>query len=125
MAGCTKFAVNYLRHGAQAKRLIGYGGFPSTHTTVLSSVVFLAGFNEGFCISVFSLGIGALLILIIDAHGLRQKVGIQAEIINQLQEKIYGDKFYPLRERMGHSWLEIAGVLGLGFLLGLGASILP
>lgn len=125
MAGCTKFAVNYLRHGAQAKKLIGYGGFPSTHTTVLSSVVFFAGFNEGFCTSVFSLGLGALLILIIDAHGLRRKVGKQAEIINQLQEKIYGDKFHPLRERMGHTWLEIAGGLGLGFLLGLGASILP
>ena len=64
LAGCTKFAVNYLRHGAQAKRLIGYGGFPSTHTTVLSSVVFFAGFNEGFCTSVFSIGLGALLILI-------------------------------------------------------------
>lgn len=125
LAGCTKFAVNYLRHSAQAKRLIGYGGFPSTHTTVLSSVVFFAGFNEGFCTSVFSLGLGALLILIIDAHGLRRKVGKQAEIINQLQEKIYGDKFYPLRERMGHSWLEIAGGIGLGFFLGFGASILP
>lgn len=125
LAGCTKFVVNYLLHGAQAKRLIGYGGFPSTHTTVLSSVVFFAGFNEGFCTSVFSLGLGVLLILIIDAHGLRRKVGKQAEIINQLQEKIYGDKFYPLRERMGHSWLEIAGGLGLGFFLGFGASILP
>ena len=125
LAGCTKFAVNYLRHGAQAKRLIGYGGFPSTHTTVLSSVVFFAGFNEGFCTSVFSIGLGVLLILIIDAHGLRRKVGKQAEIINQLQEKIYGDKFHPLRERMGHSWLEIAGGLGLGFFLGFGASILP
>ena len=88
-------------------------------------MVFFAGFNEGFCTSVFSLGLGALLILIIDAHGLRRKVGKQAEIINQLQEKIYGDKFHPLRERMGHSWLEIAGGLGLGFFLGFGASVLP
>ena len=124
-AGCAKFAINYLRHGARARQLIGYGGFPSTHTAVLSSVVFFAGFNEGFDTSVFSLGLGALLILIIDAHGLRRKVGRQAEVINQLQQKIYGDNFQPLRERMGHSWLEIAGGLLVGLVLGWCASILP
>ena len=119
MAGCTKFAVNYLRYGVQAKKLIGYGGFPSTHTTVLSSVVFLVGFQEGFFTPLFSLGLGALLILVIDAHGLRNKVGQQAQIINQLQHKIYGDNIIPLRERMGHNWLEIIGGLVLGCCLGL------
>ena len=118
VAGCVKFVDNYLRHGSEAKRLIGYGGFPSTHTTVLSSVVFLVGFTEGFCTPVFSLGLGALVILVIDAHGLRRKVGQQAAAINRLQRQIYGDGVEQLRERMGHSWLEIGGGLVLGVLLG-------
>ncbi len=118
VAGCLKFFVNYLRHGSEAGKLIGYGGFPSTHTTVLSSVVFFTGFHEGFYTPIFSLGLGGLLILIIDAHGLRRKVGQQAQIINQLQYKLYGNNINKLRERMGHSWLEILGGLALGFCLG-------
>ena len=123
-AGCIKFLCNYLRHGAEAKKLIGYGGFPSTHTAVLSSTVFLAGFQEGFGTPIFSLGIGALLILVIDAHGLRRKVGEQARVINELQRRLYGESMIPLRERMGHSWTEIAGGLALGAVLGWLASIL-
>lgn len=118
VAGCLKFVINCLRYGREAKSLIGYGGFPSTHTTILSSVVFLAGFQEGFATPLFSLGMGALLVLVIDAHGLRQKVGEQAKVLNTLQD----DKI--LRERMGHSWKEICGGLMLGVLLGYAGSIL-
>lgn len=117
-AGSCKFLLNYLRHGREAGKLIGYGGFPSTHTTVLSSVVFLTGFQEGFYSPLFSFGLGTLLILIIDAHGLRNKVGLQAKIINQLQQKLYGNNVILLREHMGHSWLEIFGGLLLGIFLG-------
>ena len=112
IAGCLKFVVNYIRFGNKAKSLIGYGGFPSTHTTIMSSVVFLAGFHEGFASALFSVGLGTLLVLVIDAHGLRRKVGEQAMVLNILQdEKV-------LRERMGHSWGEICGGLVLGALLG-------
>lgn len=111
-AGGIKFAINFFRFGRQAKNMIGYGGFPSTHTTIMSSVVFLTGFKEGFCTPLFSLGLGALLILIIDAHGLRRKVGEQAKLLNMLQKE------KTLRERMGHTWCEIMGGLVLGMILG-------
>ena len=111
VAGCVKFAINYIRFGKKAKSLIGYGGFPSTHTTIMSSVVFLAGFKEGFATPLFSLGLGALLILVIDAHGLRRKVGEQARLINELQKQ------KVLRERMGHSWGEIFAGAVLGVIL--------
>lgn len=117
IAGCCKFAVNFLRNGRQAKQLIGYGGFPSTHTTVLSSVVFFAGFQLGWHSPVVTLGLGALVILIIDAHGLRRKVGEQAAILNRLQQKVDPEHVTLLRERMGHSWIEIGGGLALGAFL--------
>lgn len=117
VAGCTKFFFNFIRFGKEAKKHIGYGGFPSTHTTILSSVVFFSGFQEGFQTPLFSVGLGALLILVIDANGLRNKVGTHAQVLNKLQQDVI------LREKMGHSWGEIAGGLGLGLLLGYGASL--
>ena len=119
-AGCLKFAINFLRAGGsreKARQLIGYGGFPSTHTAVLSSVVFFAGFTLGFTSPVFTLGLGALVILVIDAHGLRRKVGEQARAINELRRAV-GIEKEPLRERMGHSWGEIGGGLVAGAVLG-------
>lgn len=117
VAGCCKFAVNFLRSGHQAKELIGYGGFPSTHTTVLSSVVFFAGFQYGWHSPLFTLGLGILVILVIDAHGLRRKVGEQAAILNRLQMQVDPENVTLLRERMGHSWFEIGGGLALGVFL--------
>ncbi|MBQ7628906.1 MAG: divergent PAP2 family protein [Selenomonadaceae bacterium] len=46
VSGSLKFLVNFSKHGLlSAKKLIGYGGLPSTHTTIISSVVFLNGFS--------------------------------------------------------------------------------
>lgn len=111
VAGSLKFLINIIRVGKQAPKMIGYGGFPSTHTTILSSVVFLTGLQEGFGTPVFSLGLGALLILVIDAHGLRRKVGQHAQVINKLQDDVV------LREQIGHSWCQILGGLFLGIFL--------
>lgn len=111
-SGCVKFAINLFRFGMKdAKKLIGYGGFPSTHTTIISSVVFFIGFEKGFMTSNFSLGLGILLIIIIDAHGLRREVEKHSITLNQLQNKTH------LREKMGHTWPEIFGGLLVGLVL--------
>lgn len=124
VCGSLKFVVNFIRAGgsiAEARRLIGYGGFPSTHTAVLSSAVFFAGFTLGFDTPVFTLGLGTLVILVMDAHGLRQKVGVQAKAINELRRAV-GIEGAPLRERMGHAWHEIGGGLAVGLAVGYIAS---
>lgn len=113
-AGSLKFAINFMRNGKKAKDLIGYGGFPSTHTTILSSCVFLLGFSEGFTTPIFNLALGVLLINIIDAHGLRRHVGLHAKEINKAHNA-------NLRERMGHSYFEILGGMVLGAVLGYAA----
>ena len=111
-SGCFKFTVNFLRFGfTKAKALIGYGHFPSTHTTIISTAVFFIGFTEGFKTPLFSLGLSVLLIVIIDAHGLRREIEKHSIILNKLQKEL------TTRERMGHSWLEISGGLLTGFAL--------
>ena len=124
IAGGCKFLVNYLRFGKEAKRLIGYGGFPSTHTTVLSSVVVTLGLEHGFQTPECSFALGVLVLLMIDAHGLRRKVGAQAERINQLARQCGLEEMPPLRERMGHSWGEIFGGLILGSGIGWAVSLM-
>lgn len=118
IAGMCKFIINYLRVGKEAFKMVGYGGFPSTHTTIVSSTVFLCGFQEGFNTPYFSLGISVLLIVIIDAHGLRNKVGQQAKILNQIQQ-VSDVEQITLREKMGHSWSELAGGMLLGVILAM------
>lgn len=125
VSGSVKFLVNFLRSGSLegARRLVGYGGFPSTHTATLSSTVFFVGFSAGFDTPFFTLGLGTLVILIMDAHNLRQKVGAQAKAINELRRAV-GIDAEPLRERMGHTYPEIAGGLAVGAAMGYVAACL-
>lgn len=118
VSGITKFLINYLRFGARAKEMVGNGGFPSTHTTVMVTTVFLIGLREGFTHPAFGLGVAVTFIVIIDATGLRRAVGKHAEALNKLA-KVHPDVFptKPLRESMGHTRWEIAGGLVLGVLL--------
>lgn len=116
IAGTLKFMINYIRFQKQAVNLIGNGGFPSTHTTVMSSTVFLIGFSEGPSAPVFGLGIAVLMITVIDALGIRRAVGKQASAINRYIV-IENNNEPRLRERQGHSPVEVLGGLILGLLL--------
>lgn len=115
-AGTLKFIVNFIRFRRQAISLIGNGGFPSTHTTVISSTVFLIGFAEGMSAPVFGLGVAVLMITIIDALGIRRAVGRHASAINR--HILPGNMTEPvLRERQGHNPVEVLGGLILGVML--------
>ncbi|MGG1659094.1 divergent PAP2 family protein [Brevibacillus sp. NRS-1366] len=118
VSGTIKFLINYLRFGKEAKKMVGNGGFPSTHTTVMVTTVFLIGLQEGFSHPVFGLGVAVTFIIIIDATGLRRAVGKHAAALNQLADKRPdGAGTKPHRESMGHTRWEIAGGLVLGILL--------
>ena len=115
-AGTLKFIINFIRFRRQAVNLIGNGGFPSTHTTVMSSTVFLIGFSEGVAAPIFGLGVAVLMITIIDALGIRRAVGKQASAINRYI--VPGNITQPLlRESQGHNPIEVLGGLMLGFIL--------
>jgi uncharacterized protein len=117
VSGIIKFMINYLHFGAEAKERIGNGGFPSTHTTVVTTPTVLIGLNEGFLSPVFGLAVAVTYIIIIDATGLRIHVGRQATLLNELAKQ-QGETVKKLRESMGHTKSEIAGGLLLGSLLG-------
>ncbi len=117
-AGTLKFIVNYIRFNRQAVKLIGNGGFPSTHTTVMSSTVFLIGLSEGVNSPIFGLGVAVLMITIIDAMGIRRAVGRQASAINRYLTSEKSEQPI-LRERQGHKPFEVLGGLLLGLIVAL------
>ena len=48
VAGSLKFAINSLKLRGPAWRDVGYGGIPSTHTTIVSTTVVLIGLRDGW-----------------------------------------------------------------------------
>jgi len=121
VAGVLKFTINSLRAGKLAFGLIGYGGLPSNHSAIVSSTAALIALREGVDHPAFGVALTLAFIVILDAGSLRRQVGKQAEVINRLagQDKAYA----PLRERMGHSRLEIAAGIVVGIVVAAAVQI--
>ena len=113
LAGSLKFLVNSARLGKLATAEIGLGGFPSTHTSIVSSVLVLVALREGISSPAFGVSLALTLVVVIDAMDLRRKVGRHASSINAL---LGGSGSEPLRERTGHSAAEVLGGFAVGAL---------
>lgn len=121
VAGGLKFLINSIRAGKLAFGLIGYGGLPSNHSAIVSSVAAIIALKEGVSHPAFGVAVGLAFIVILDASSLRRQIGRHAVVINQLAE-FQRIATPPLRERMGHTSLEVfAGVL-TGILVAAGAN---
>ena len=114
IAGSLKFIINSVRAGKPAFGLIGYGGLPSNHSAIVSSAAALIAIREGLDHPAFAVAIALVFIVILDANSLRRQVGKHAVAINQFTEK--DNRNSPLRERIGHTKIEIiAGIItGIG-----------
>ncbi|MFA5644571.1 MAG: divergent PAP2 family protein [Patescibacteria group bacterium] len=103
---------------------LSYSGMPSGHSAFVISLATIIGLSEGFTSSLFALSLAFAVIIINDALRLRRYLGQQGAIINILIKDLKEDQFldekYPiLRERIGHTIVEvIAGIL-LGLIIGI------
>ena len=113
LTGCIKFAINSIKEKRLAFDLIGYGGMPSNHSAIVSSAVVIIVFQEGIESPVLVVALALAFIVILDANNLRQQIGKHAKAINSLSQS---DNMIKLRERMGHTRLEILSGIMLGFL---------
>lgn len=111
VAGCAKFAINTIRARRLAFDLIGYGGLPSNHSSIVSSAAAIILFNEGQQEPALVVALALAFIVILDASSLRQQVGKHAKAINKLNPNTSEP---TLRERMGHTRLEIAAGIVTG-----------
>ena len=114
VCGITKFVVNCLKERRLAFDLIGYGGMPSNHSGIVSSMASLIAFKDSIDTPAFGVALTLASIVILDASSLRKQIGKHAKALNHL-EYYQGDK---LRERIGHSKLEILFGMIIGIIIG-------
>ena len=119
VVGPIKFLVNSARQRRWAFNLVGNGGFPSNHSAVVTSMATLIALREGMSDPAFGVAVTLAFVVMIDANSLRQHVGRQAAAINRLGGA--GPDHKPLRERMGHTLVEIGGGIFTG--IGMGYAI--
>lgn len=116
VVGPIKFLINSARKRRWAFDLVGNGGFPSNHSSVVVSMATLIALREGIGHPAFGVAVTLCFIVMIDANSLRQHVGRQAAAINRLRAG--SDPGPALRERMGHTLVEICGGIVTGMLVG-------
>lgn len=95
------------------------GGFPSSHSATASGLAAAVGMIDGFGSVTFAISIILAFFMIYDAKVIRGAAGKQAQSLNRLIEmynEVEEEDMDMLRERLGHSVLEIIGGVIIGIL---------
>jgi hypothetical protein len=98
------------------------GGFPSSHSASVSGLATAVGMISGFDSVPFAIAVLLAFFMIYDAKVIRGAAGKQAQSLNILIEMYNeeeGEGMDKLRERLGHSMVEIAGGIIIGVLIAL------
>ena len=83
------------------------GGMPSSHSALITSLSAGLGIDLGFDDPIFALSVGISLIVMYDASGVRRSAGLHAKEINKLSKNVELESTTNLKEKLGHSKLEV------------------
>ncbi|RKZ12707.1 divergent PAP2 family protein [bacterium] len=103
-----------LRRGFQWRRAFDSGGMPSSHTSLVTTLTLGVAAVEGTGSSIFAVTLAFSLYFVFEATGLRQEVGQQARILNEMFDELLAHQTVRpdderLRELVGHTWAEVLG----------------
>ena len=104
------------------KRIVMSGGMPSSHSSFVTALATLVGYERGFDSVEFAIAAVLAIIVMYDASGVRRAVGKQATILNQIVEDFFHGKFdqhEKLKELVGHSPKEVFFGAFLGIIIGI------
>lgn len=105
------------------ERFADTGGMPSSHTSLVTTLTIGVALETGIDSALFSITLIMSLYIIFEAAGLRQEVGKQARVINELIDGMLETHHFDrarLKELVGHTWGEVIG----GFFVGLLVAII-
>jgi acid phosphatase family membrane protein YuiD len=111
-AGIIKFIINSFVFKKLAFSQIGYGGMPSNHSAIVSSMVMIIAIKAGIGHPAFGASITFAFVVILDAYSLRRQIGKHAEVINKIAS--IEPEHSLLRERIGHTRMEILNGIIVG-----------
>lgn len=122
-AGLTAQLLKVVIELVRARRFDPYrffdnGGMPSSHTATVTTLTIGVGHAAGIGSSLFAVTFLFSLYFIFEAAGLRQAVGNQARVLNELVDEMRQTHHLDrerLKELVGHTWGEVFG----GFLYGV------
>lgn len=102
----------------------GTGGMPSSHTATVTALVTAIGITEGFASPLFALAGVLLMVVMIDATGVRRETGHQSKALNIILEELFTDPPKEVnrhfKELIGHTPLQVF----FGCLTGVAVAVL-
>lgn len=125
LAQLLKFIITYVTTGKSVpERLVGSGGMPSSHTALVCSATIAAAKSEGTASPIFAVCFILACVVMYDAMNVRRQAGEHAKVINRIindkesgRESGYED--INLKEKLGHTPLEVLGGALLGILVAM------
>ena len=104
------------------KLIFSSGGFPSYHSATVSALALGIGKYYGWNSPIFAVAVVFGMIVLYDAAGVRRAAGLQAEVLNQLVERMYPNlniEKKRLKELIGHTPFEVFAGVSVGIIVGL------
>ncbi|MBP3891765.1 MAG: divergent PAP2 family protein [Solobacterium sp.] len=127
LAQVLKPFIYYMYHRQwQWKLMHASGGFPSSHSALVSALALSVGLHEQFRSTIFAVTLAMAVIVIYDAANVRyysgQNIRITKQLIKDLQDELPIDLDDPIYETkikdvLGHKWTEVFGGIALGLLI--------
>ncbi len=117
LAQVAKFLIFSFKHGFDWRFLLEYGHMPSSHTAMMSSLIWAIGWYGGFSSPEFAVALMVTLLIISDALRLRIYIGSYGKTLNSLLDHLRIEDYSippKLKERVGHKPSEVLGGLILG-----------
>ncbi|MBC9784272.1 divergent PAP2 family protein [Heliobacterium chlorum] len=125
LAQVIKFINESIQNGRFLwTRFFEPGGMPSSHTSLVVSLLSGVAFRNGIFSDLFAVSAVFSAVVIFDAMGVRRSAGEHAKTLNQLLQifRFRRSDVMPLKERLGHSPLEVSAGAILGFLVAWAAN---
>ena len=117
-----KMVIDITRGGFTWPSIFSYGGMPSSHSAVVTSLATVMAYYKGMASAEFAIALVLALLTIRDASGIRYQLGTQGQTINKLVKELPDDREYHfpvLTERFGHKNTEVFVGIVLGVVLSL------
>jgi uncharacterized protein len=115
-----KQLIEAIRGKFSWKNLLAYGGMPSAHSALVTSLATVIGFQEGLNSSAFAVSFFFALIVITDAIGFRGYLTEHSRAINKLIIDLPDEleyKYKTLNERISHTVTQVITGVITGFIL--------
>jgi len=103
------------------RQLLAAGGFPSVHSSISAGVTTLVFLKDGANSTLFAITLVFSFLFIYDAMNVRYEAGKHAHLINTLRNDLKNvlheeQSSHFLKERLGHTPVEVFGGIILGSL---------